>query len=327
MEGRKRLARVKIPPVAKRLALREYLPLVGTTVFWGLVGLTIGHADAVRLLAAATFVQAVRAFFTLEVTQVLAGHIASDRKIYRKSRRLAWRIELLGMLVCLAVVALLALFLKYRGMEEVAFMAAIAAMAIPARHPGAILVVDRQRDLTWRNGSAAASFAGGILVFALGLHWSFAALVIALRDWTGLLVTALFAPPRKTPKTIPTEPLKFRHAASRTEAVARRRLSYRMMKSIFGVVLGPFGNLAARTGRGAVSLDTKIANFIPRNRAGMLIFALGTGAASVILLLVSSEPAAILGSAALARIAASAASALLWWKYGADYIDEDDDEE
>jgi hypothetical protein len=99
------------------------------------------------------------------------------------------------------------------------------------------------------------------------------------------------------------------------------------MKSLFGVVLGPFGNLAARTGRGAVGLDTKIANFIPRNWPGMLVFALSTGAASLILLLVSSEPAAILGSAALARIAASAASALLWWKYGADSIDEDEDDE
>lgn len=318
------MARVKVPPIATRLALREYVPFAATTASWALIGLAIGHADAVRLLGAYTFVQAIRAFFTLEVTQVLSGHIASERKIYRKSRRLALRIEIIGMLVCLAVAAMLGLFLKYRGMEETAIMIGIAALGIPPRHPGGILVYDRRRDVSWRVGPAVAALIGGALIFVFDLNWVAAAIVVALRDWFGLLATWLFGPPKKIPKVTPTEPMAFGHAAARTEASARRRLSYRMMKSLFGVLLGPFGNIAARTGRG-VRLDTRIANFIPRNRPGLLLLALGTGGGAAFLLLASREPAAILGSAALARIAASAGSALLWWKYGSDQIDEEED--
>ena len=154
------------------------------------------------------------------------------------------------MLVCLAVIAMLALFLKYRGMEVAAVMTAIVALTIPPRHPGGILVYDRRRDVSWRMGPAIAAGIGGGLVFLFDLNWVAAAVVVGLRDWFGLLATWLFGPAKKPPKITPTEPMGFHQAAARTEASARRRLSYRVMKSIFGVLHGPLGNLAARTGRG-----------------------------------------------------------------------------
>ena len=319
--------RANIRPMATRLALREYLPFAGITAGWGLVGLAIGHADMVRLLAAGSFIQSIRAFCTMEVTQALSDHVASERAIYRKSRKLALRIDLIALGVCLVAVALLALFLHVRGMEKAAIMIAISAIAIPARNPGAILVAKRDRNVLWRIGAALAGFAGGLLVFAFGLGWMAAAALAGIKPWVGLAFVRRFGP-RKTPSDEPpAAALRFHDAASRTESTARRRLSYRLMRSFFSVALGPFGTLIARTGRGMAGLDRKLARLIPRNRPGMLLVALGTAAASITLLLTSREPSAFLGAAAFARIAASAGASLIWWNYAADHDDDDDDDD
>lgn len=319
--------RRKVIPVAKRLALREYLPLAGWTAAWLMIGLAIGHADAVRLLAANTFVQAARALLTMEVVQVLARRVSSDKQVFKASRQLALRIDLRALAACALAIALLVGFFYARGMGEAAAMIAIVSLALPARHPGALFVAKRDRDVMWRLGAAVTSVAGAAAVFLFGLHWTAAAAVLALREWGGLAATLLLAPQRRGPSRIVSEVLEFREAASRTESSARRRLSYRMMKSLFGVVLGPFGNLAARTGRGAGGLDSKIAKLIPRSRPGMVLLTGGTTLAATILLSVSREPASIMGAAALTRIAASGGAALLWWDYAEDRDDEEDDED
>jgi hypothetical protein len=313
--------------MAARLAVREYLPFAGLTIGWGLMGLSIGHADVVRLLAATSFIQSIRAFCTMEVTQALSDHVASERAIYKKSRRLAWRIDLIALVVCLVAVALLVLFLALRGMEKPAIMVAIAAIAIPARNPGAILVAKRDRNVMWKVGSAAAGVVGGALVFGLGLGWMAAAAMAALKQWFGLAAVRLFGPRKPAPRELPAAALRFHDAASRTEFTARRRLSYRLMRSVFAVAFGPFGTLVARTGRGMARLDRKLARLLPRSRLGTLLLALGTGAASIALLLTSREPSAFLGSAAFARIAASAGASLLWWNYAAEQTDDDDDDD
>jgi hypothetical protein len=100
-----------------------------------------------------------------------------------------------------------------------------------------------------------------------------------------------------------------------------------MMKSLFGVVLGPFGNFAARTGRGAGKLDTRLANLIPRSRPGMILLTAGTGITAIVLLCISREPASIIGAAAVTRIAASGGASLIWWNYGRDRIEIDDEDE
>lgn len=320
--------RRKVLSVGKRLALREYLPLGAWTAAWLMIGLAIGHADAVRLLAANTFVGAARALLTMEVVQVLTRRVGSTGEVYHASRRAALRIDLWALTACLAALGLLVVFLHGRGMEEAALMTAVAALSIPARHPFFLLIARRDRELTWRLGAAIVSVAGGALVLGLGLHWLAAAVVLAARDWGGLLATALFAPRRPDRMNPATEVLSFAETATKTEATARKRLSYRMMKSVFGVVLGPFGNLAARTGRSAGGLDVRLANMMPRSRAGMSLLAAATVAGAAALLLLSREPAALLGAAALLRIAGSAGAILLWWKHADARIraDEEDDE-
>lgn len=324
-EGRP-LSRITIPPLVKRLATREYLPLSLWLATWVLLGLHLGHADAVRLLAANAFLTAARSIAALEAMQVLASRTGTAKAVRRASKHLAWRIDLTSLGGTILLLAGLIALLWWRGMEEPAIMVAIVALGLPARHPGALLVAWRDRAMSWKLGAGVSGLAGAALVFALGGGIVGAALALAARDWGGLIATALFGPRRRAKDNLPEEPLTFAEVASRTEASSRRRLTYRIGKSALVAMFGPFGNIIARTGRGA-RLDRKVARFVPRHRGSMALLAFGTFTASLVLLVVSREPAALLGSAALARIAASAGSALLWWSYARAVVDEEDDEE
>jgi hypothetical protein len=317
----------KLRPIATRLAVREYLPFGAWLLAWSLIGLTIGHADAVRLLAANAFVQAIRSVGLLEVGQVLSGRVGCSPDVFRRSRRRAWRIDLLGLLASAVLLWLVAIFLDLRGMEKAAMITAVVGAGIPARNPGLLLVAGRQRVVAWRMGSSVVLALGAIGVFLAGLPAIAAAAVFAAREWGGLLATLLFAPARPARQRPPAEPLRFRDVAGRTEASARRRLSYRLIKSLATIILGPFGNFAARTGREVGKIDSRLARFVPRNKPGMILFTLGTGGTAAFFLLISTEPASLLAGAAFARLAATGATALMWWRYSSDDIDleEDDD--
>jgi hypothetical protein len=103
---------------------------------------------------------------------------------------------------------------------------------------------------------------------------------------------------------------------------ARHRLIYRVGKGALGV-LGPVGNIAARTVRG-IGAHRKI---VPNRFTPIALFAAGTTAAAVILPMVLAKPGTLLISAALLRIAAAAGSVLLWWRYADDLPDDDDDDD
>ena len=241
--------------------------------------------------------------------------------------RRALRIDLLSLAACVTLTAVMAGLLELREMTEAATMLAMLALSLPARTPGRLLAAKRRRIAHWRVGASAVAIAGGALVLGFGLSWQAAAVVLAARDWGGLLMALAFSPPRNAPKRAAEAPLTFREAASYTEASARRRLSYRMLKSLLVGMLGPAGNFAARTGRG-VRLDSRIAGMIPRHRGGMAVFAAVTTCASLFCLFVSREPSTLLLSGVFARLTASAWSALLWWNYGTDVVhDEDDDDD
>ena len=309
---------------AKRLALREYLPLGSWILSWFMIGLAVGHADAVRLLTANTFVQAIRHVCTVEGMQVLARRMGADVAVFKLARRTAFRIEVGSLIASIVATALLYMLLDGRRLHEMATMVAIVALAIPARNPTALVVTTRERVATWRLGSAMTFAAGSGLVLLFGLHWAAAAAVLAMRDWGGLLATLLFAPPRKRVGNISTEPLTFAEAARRTESSARQKLSYRLISSVASLALGPFGNLAARTGREIGKVDSRLAKLVPRKKPGFILFTLGTTVTAIALLFVSREPATLLASAAAARLAASGAAVLLWWRYAAGVAEEDE---
>jgi hypothetical protein len=324
--SRAKTRRTKAVGTAKRLAVREYLPLASWVLSWFMIGVAIGHADAVRLLAANAFVQAVRHVCTLEAMP-LFGLRERTAETFRQARRAAIRLELAGLAASIVGVLLLAGLLEYRGLGQVAVMVAIAAVAIPARTPAALLVAHRQRFPTWRIGSGLTFAAGSAAVLLFGGDWMAAAAVLALREWGALIATLLFAPERKN-KHSRSRPLTFEEVARRTEANARQKLSYRLISSISSLLLGPFGNLAARTGREMGRLDSRLAKLVPRKKSGFALFTLGTVVVAATFLFVSREPSTVLGAAAFARLAASGATVLMWWRYGSDAADDDDlDEE
>lgn len=320
------MARVRARKVAGQLVLREYLPLGAWLLAWALIGLAVGHADAVRLLAASFFVQALRAVATLETFAALTRWAYADKPLFKASRRRAVRYDLAGLFLALLLTAALALFLEWRGMAEAAVMVMIAALSLPARHPLALFAVRRNRVVPWRMGSAVLIVAGAALVLLLDLGWIGAAAVLALRDWAGLVAAVLFGGPRPRPQSLPDRPLDLAAAAGQTEANARRKLSYRLIKTVSSVLLGPFGNVAARTGRSAGKLDSRLARIVPRHRGGYVLFTLGTATAAAVLLMTSREPAALLASAGSARLAASGAAVLMWWRYAGEVSEDEDDD-
>lgn len=293
---------------------------------WAVLGLHLGHADAVRFLAANAFVTAARSIATMEALQVLGQRVGAAKTVRRASKRLAWKIDLSSLVGSVVLLGLLILFLWWRGMGEAALMVALVSLGLPARHPGALLVAWRNRVVSWKLGAAGTGLAAAGLVVLLGGGIVGAGLALAAREWGGLAASALFAPRRKPSDPLPDEPLTFAEIAGRTEASSRRRLTYRIGKSALIAMFGPFGNIMARTGRGA-RLDRKVMRFVPRHRGSMALLTFGTMAGAVALLVLSREPSALLGSAALARIGASAGSALLWWNYASGVAGDDDDDD
>lgn len=321
------MPRLTIHPVAKRLAVREYMPFGTWLLSWFLLGFSIGPADVVRLLGANAVVQGTRALCTLETRLVLARRAAGDDALWKASRRTAFRIDLAGLAACALFIAALVSLLAFRNMPEAAGMIAIAALGIPARHPFGLLVARRNNDVTWRVGAAATAVVGSTIIFAFDLPWQAASVVIALRDWVGLIATALFAGPRDPSLPQRSDVMTFAEAAAKTEGSARRQLSYRLIKTLSGVLFGPIGNIAARTGRGAGGLDRKLSRLVPRNRPGMMGFTTVCAAAAVALIVASSEPLSFIVAAAFMRLSASGGAVLLWWRYRAASDDEDDDDD
>ncbi len=318
------LRRAVTHPLARRLVLREFIPLGAWLATWGLLGWAIGPADAVRLFAANTFVQSARGLTALEMVGTLSRRIGQSA--LRPSRRLALKLDLVVLLATFAVVGVLAAFLDWRGMTVAALMVLLVAVGLPARHPGGVLVVRRDRDVPWRMGAALVGVSGAALVWWLGGDWLAAALVLGLRDWGGMLLTALFGNRRALHEEPQERPITFAELAMRTEAAARRRLTYRMAKSVLGGLLGPVGTVIARTGRGA-RMDARISRMIPRHRGGMALLTLVAAGVMIFFLLVATEPSTLVLASVAARIAASGGSALLWWNYGSSATDDEDDED
>jgi hypothetical protein len=313
--------------VVRRLAQREYAPLAAWLSCWLLLAVALGHADAVRLLAAHIFVQAARTLGTLRVMPLLRPLVGSDPAVWRQSRARALILELGGLLASVVIVAALVGFLIVDGAPEVGAMVAIIAGGLPARHPGQLLVAARARVVAWRLGAGATIAIGAAAILFWSLGWQAAAIVLGLREWGGLLAALAFAPARKSRKSSEAQPVTFTRAAEQTEHVARRQLTYRIFKGAMSLALGPAGAVLARTGRGA-RLDSRISRFVPRHRGGMAAFALTTAAAAAAILLLSKEPSALLLGAVFTRFAASSGAALLWWRYGGEgeAVDDEDDE-
>jgi hypothetical protein len=321
---------VKLSPLAVRLTAREYLPFGGWLLGWLLIGLAIGHADAVRILTAMVFTRAARIFLQTDTHFVLRQWVGADRRLYRKSLRRAARIETVALIGSWTIVALIMAFMHLLGQDKALLLTAILALALPARYVAALAGM-RTLDAFRFAVAACGPFLVGILFFVHPTIWAFAA-AVAGREWLALIVAWLLRGARRAAEHAPPAstreaPLTLLEVAAVSATRSRSRIAYRIGRTLLGFI--PFGGVVARTAR-TMGAHRRFAPWAGRSAYPMVALAAGTFAGAIVVPLALAKPATLLGSASLLRICATASNVLLWWRYydgsGADDEDDDDDD-
>lgn len=313
----------------RRVAIREYAPLAAIVLAWLAIGITTGHADAVRLFAAITFVRAARSL-------TAPGTLVPLRKRIRRGQhqaqatRVALTVELLALPFAAAVLAGIVVFLWTAGQDQMAVLCLFFAPAVPAR---CLIPFAARREFArvYRPVLAAVGLgligAGALMGVGIGVF----ALLFAARDWLAFLLSYTLAPAIRLKAGDPIDPLRWREIAEYSHARARKLAAYRFSKVFLHALLGPFGTVAARTGRG-LRLDRKADRFVPAHPAVLALLAIAAAVSCATLVLVIPEPALLVVAATLLRVTAAAGNILIWrWLSNAALDDrvaeEDDDDE
>lgn len=299
--------------LAERLIEQEYLPLAAWLLAWAALTAQLGLTDAALLIAANGFFQSVRSLALLQSYGALSSRAACPEPLDRNDRSLAMRADGAGLLICVALLVLANRCLAVLGLVEIGTMVMIMAIGLPARTPCALLVAGRQITSSWRIGSGATLLAGAMTILFFDLGWQWAALLLGLREWGGLLSTLLLGSRRAPEIGGSLGSLGYSEIAARTSIMARRRLIYRTGKAALSA-LGPVGSFIARSGRGS-GLDARIARWLPFNPVSISLLAMLCVGGSAGLIMVSPEPATVLVASALARVGAAALSVLIWWRW------------
>ncbi len=311
----------------RRLAIREYAPMIGWVVAWAIVAVAIGHADAVRLLAASAFVRSARDLTGPSAGRALRTRVDASGRIAAGAKRTAFLVELAAVCASLLVVAAVATLLLLAGQSETASYCLILAALLPARLIFPMLAAKDtsafyQPLLAW----TGVLLAGLVWLLSRDPIWFAAA--FAAREWVALFVSALIAP-RRPSAAERADKLHWREIADHSHAQSRRRFTYRVSKSLLKFVFGPFGSIAARTGRG-FRIDQKLERFVPERTVSLAALFLLLSGSAVALILIIPEPAVQLLAASLLRAGSSAGNILIWSKLGrgsvaGDDADEEDD--
>jgi hypothetical protein len=311
-----------------QLAWREYLPLAATAAMWAVIVLAIGHADAARLLAAVVFTRGALLLTKCATPTALKRRAEAPREIRRQARRFAFNVQGTALVIALLLLVLLAEAFKAVDQRQIAAFLPYIALGLPARY---LRLADVRTASPYFRLALAT---GGLVMASIGWLASFSvtamALVFGVREW--IAYAALRWWPRTTrPARVKLDgPLHFAEVAGNSAIYGRRMLTYRMTKSLL-TVLGPFGNAAARTGRG-LNWHKKIEPYVPHHLGGFILFSLATLGGAAILVVRSGEPAAMVLAAGLAQIGGAAANVLIFWRWlpppgtGATLEDDDDDE-
>ena len=310
----------------RRLALREFIPMLSWVAAWAIVAVSAGHADAVRLLAAMAFVRCARYLTAPTSAPLLRARMEARGKVHGPARRTVMAVEAVALLASFVVLAALIKLLLAADQQVTAGFCLILGTTLPARAI-APLAAGRKMEEFYQSLVSITGLILTVIAWALDGTLIGLAIAFAAREWVALALAALLAKPRAS--TGEPAPLHWRQVADHSLVSSRRRFTYRVSKNLLKFVLGPFGSIAARTGRG-FQIDRKLDRFVPRSRASLavLTFALTGGGIALILLL--PKPALLLAAATLMRVGASAGNILLWSVLGSgDAIpidDEDDDD-
>lgn len=310
----------------KQLSLREYLPLLLTIGLWAVIVAVVGHADAVRLLAATVAIRALQMLTRMSTAAALKSRVGAPPMIGRKAQRLALGVHAGALIVNLALVALLVLALDAIAQPEIAAFVPMIAIGLPAR-------ALRRADVRTSSPYFRLALSGGGLVAALagwaaGLGPIGMALAFGAREWIAYGVVRWWPKAAHMPRRTSAAPLTLAEVARNTAAAGRRLLTYRISKVVL-TMFGPVGNIAARTGRG-LNWDKRIEPYLPHRLSGFIVFASLSAAGAVILALRVGEPAAMVGAAGLMQLAAASANVALLWHWLPDRDDPElliDDEE
>ena len=312
---------------AARLTVREYIPMAAMLAFWAIVALAIGHADTARLLAATVLLRGATMLAELSTSSPMRARGRAEPAIQRRSLRNAALMQLGSLAVTALVLAVLTAGLRHAGHDLMAALLWASAIGLPARSVRMANPKLFPRRLRLHVTTSAVVAAGA--AWALGGGPVAMALAYGAREWIGTL-TGLIAGNSYMPNSRNDEKLRFAEVAWTTVVTSRRLLTYRLTKNILSV-FGPFGNFAARTGRG-LNVHSKLERYMPHKRAGFLLFALLTGGGAVAVAWHSSEPVALIASAGLAQLCAVALNVLILWRYLPDrddprlVIDEDEED-
>jgi len=323
-----RLARVTRKKKISQLAWREYLPLAATAASWAVIVLAIGHADAARLLAAVTFVRGTQLMLRLATPTALKLRLNSSRLIRRQSKRFSFRLQTIALIGGLVVIAGLAEALKAIGQDQIAAYLPFLALGMPARY---LRLADvKTASPYFRLALTCSGLVTATVAWAAGWPVTLFALAFGLREWIAYAVLRWWPREPRVPRQSVDVPLQFKEVAQYSVIFGRRLLTYRLSKTLL-TVFGPFGNAAARTGRG-LNWHSKLEPYIPHHLGGFIAFALGTLGAAAAFAIRSGEPAAMIAAAGLYQVSGAALNIVFLWKWlpnrGVDVslIYDDDDE-
>ena len=312
----------------KQLAWREYLPLAATAATWAIIVLAIGHADAARLLAAVTFVRGTQLMLRLATPTALKLRTKASRLVRRQSKRFAFRLQTVALITGLVAIALLAEAFKAIGQDQIAAYLPFLALGMPARY---LRLADiKTASPYFRLALTASGLVTASIAWAAGWAVTLFALAFGAREWVAYAVLRWWPREPRIPKQIVDLPLKFDEVARYSVILGRRLLTYRLTKTLL-TVFGPFGNAAARTGRG-LNWHSKLEPYIPHHLGGFIAFALVTLGAAAAFAIRSGEPAAMIVAAGLYQVGGAAMNIVLLWKWLPDravdlplFYDDDDE--
>ena len=311
----------------KQLAWREYLPLAGTVATWAVILAAIGHADAVRLLAATIAIRAIQFLTKLATPLVLKRRLQAPKPIRRQARRLAVTLQASALVVALVLVGLMVEAMKGIGQHQIAAFLPMIALGMPARY---LRLADvRTASPYFRLAAAFGGLAMVLLGWIAGWHAVALAFAFGAREWIAYVALRWWPREPRPPKSPTSDPLSFEEVARYSAVFGRRLLTYRLTKSLL-TIFGPVGNVAARTGRG-LKWHQKLEPYVPHHLGGFIMFTAATWGGAVFLALRSGEPAAMVGATGLLQVGAAAANVVALWRYlppkGAETVLEEEDEE
>lgn len=311
-----------------RLGRDEYLPLLLTVAWWAVILAAVGHADTVRILAAAVAVRGLMMVTRISTAPALRARFGSSKLIRRQSRRFAFLVQGGVVSASAALVALLVVGLDAIDQHQIAAFLPWIAVGLPAR--GLRYADVRTNSPYFRLALALGGLVAALGGWAAGLGAIAMALSFGLREWIAYLVIRFWPKGVREPAAPLENPLGFAELARNTAISGRRHLTYRLAKVAL-TMAGPAGNFAARTGRGLGWMN-KIEPYLPHSLPGFILFALAALGGSAFLAVWIGEPLAMVGAAGLLQLAGAATNIALMWHWLPDrhdpnlVIDDDEDD-